>query len=141
MTYTPPSPDCLAEMLTHIRYDSAGLVTAIAQHHATREVLMLAWMNHEALQETLTTGRLCYYSRSRQKLWRKGEISGQIQYLVEARLDCDGDALLFLVDPTGVACHTGRRSCFYRALTPKGLITLTQPEKDPHELYPHLTSS
>lgn len=140
-SYTPPSPDKLSEMLAKVRYDAAGLVSAIAQHYETHEVLMLAWMTQEALYETLTTGRLCYYSRSRQKLWRKGETSGQFQYLVEARLDCDGDTLLFFVAPAGVACHTGRRSCFYRAFTPQGLITLTRPEKDPHELYPNLDHS
>ncbi len=86
----------------------------IAQQHDTLAVLMVAWMNREALAETLATGRVCYWSRSRRALWRKGESSGQAQRLVALRLDCDGDVLLALVDQTGVACHTGRLSCFYR---------------------------
>lgn len=135
MPYTPPAPDVLDSMLTQISYDKAGLVAAIAQQHDTGEILMIAWMNQEALRETLTTGRVCYYSRSRQNLWRKGETSGQIQRLVEARLDCDRDAVLLLVEQTGVACHTGRRSCFYRAFTPDGLSILNAPEIDPTKLY------
>ena len=98
-----------------IRYDANGLVPAVAQQYDTGEVLMLAWMSREAVAETLATGRVCYFSRSRGALWRKGEVSGQTQRLVELRLDCDGDALLVLVDQTGVACHTGRRDCFFRA--------------------------
>jgi phosphoribosyl-AMP cyclohydrolase len=96
---------------------------------------MMAWMNQEALAETLATGRVCYYSRSRERLWRKGESSGQIQRLIELRADCDGDALLLLVDQTGVACHTGRRSCFYRAARPAGLVEISQPEISPETLY------
>ena len=98
-----------------IRYDANGLGPAIAQQHDTGEVLMLAWMNRDAVAETLATGQVCYWSRSRSALWRKGETSGHTQRLVEARLDCDGDALLLLIDQTGVACHTGARSCFYRS--------------------------
>jgi phosphoribosyl-AMP cyclohydrolase len=97
-----------------LRFGADGLVAAIAQQHDTGEVLMLAWMNADAVAETLASGRACYFSRSRQALWRKGETSGQVQRLVELRVDCDGDALLLLVDQTGVACHTGHRSCFYR---------------------------
>ncbi len=97
-----------------LRYGPDGLVAAIAQQHDTGEVLMLAWMNEDAVAETLATGRACYWSRSRQALWRKGETSGQVQRVVEMRVDCDGDALLLLVDQAGVACHTGHRSCFYR---------------------------
>jgi phosphoribosyl-AMP cyclohydrolase len=102
-------------LLPAIRFDRSGLVAAIAQQHGTGEVLMLAWMNEAAVRETLETGRVCYWSRSRNALWRKGDTSGQVQRLVEMRLDCDGDALLLLVEQEGVACHTGRRSCFYRA--------------------------
>ncbi len=102
-------------ILDAIAFDERGLVPAIAQQHDTGEVLMLAWMNRAAVAETLATGRACYFSRSRNALWRKGETSGQTQRLVELRLDCDGDALLLLVDQHGVACHTGRRSCFFRA--------------------------
>ncbi|APH56786.1 Phosphoribosyl-AMP cyclohydrolase [Granulibacter bethesdensis] len=119
-----------------IRFNDQGLVTAIAQQHDTGEVLMLAWMNREAIEETLATGRVCYFSRSRKGLWRKGETSGQVQTLIELRVDCDGDALLVLVDQPGVACHTGRRSCFYRAIGKDGAITtLTEPLIDPHTLY------
>lgn len=104
------------DLLAALSFDANGLVAAIAQQHDTGEILMMAWMNREAVEETLRTGQVCYYSRSRAKLWRKGESSGQTQKLIELRIDCDGDALLLLVDQTGVACHTGRRSCFYRAV-------------------------
>ncbi len=97
-----------------IAFDARGLVPAIAQRHDTGEVLMLAWMNREAVAETLATGRVCYFSRSRGALWRKGETSGHTQRLVEMRIDCDGDAILLLVEQVGAACHTGARSCFYR---------------------------
>lgn len=117
-------------------FDDQGLVTAIAQQHDSGEVLMTAWMNRDALAETLATGRVCYWSRSRGRLWRKGETSGQVQRLVELRIDCDGDTLLLFVDQTGVACHTGRRSCFYRALDEAGRLTEVLPvEVDPGELY------
>ena len=102
-------------IIAQIAFDAQGLVPAIAQQHNTGEVLMLAWMNAEAVAETLASGQVCYFSRSRGKLWRKGETSGQTQRLIELRMDCDGDALLVLVDQTGVACHTGRRDCFFRA--------------------------
>ena len=131
----PPRPAARALLLDAVRYDRDGLVACIAQQHDTGEVLMMAWMNRAALAETLETGRVCYWSRSRQALWRKGETSGQVQRLVELRLDCDGDALLALVDQTGVACHTGRRSCFFRAPRGDGLATLTAPEADPASLY------
>ena len=122
-------------MLDTIRYDAAGLVAAIAQQHDTGEVLMLAWMNRDSVAESLETGRVCYFSRSRQALWRKGETSGQTQRLVEMRLDCDGDALLLLVDQHGVACHTGRRSCFYRAARAGSVVETTAPEVSPGQLY------
>jgi phosphoribosyl-AMP cyclohydrolase len=93
-----------------------GLVPAIAQQHDTGEVLMLAWMDDEALHRTLTTGRATYWSRSRQEYWVKGETSGHRQWVRDVRLDCDGDALLVLVDQEGPACHTGERSCFHREL-------------------------
>jgi phosphoribosyl-AMP cyclohydrolase len=118
-----------------LRYGSDGLVAAIAQQHDTGEVLMLAWMDRAAVAETLTTGRVCYYSRSRRALWRKGERSGQVQRLVELRVDCDGDAVLLLVDQTGVACHTGRRSCFYRADRDGALIEIMAPAVSPETLY------
>lgn len=104
------------ELSALVLYTPDGLVPVIAQQHDTGEVLMMAWMNQEALQETLKTGRMCYYSRSRQCLWRKGETSGHVQRLKEMRIDCDGDTLLALIDQTGAACHTGSRTCFYRGL-------------------------
>ncbi|MCB2135768.1 MAG: phosphoribosyl-AMP cyclohydrolase [Rhodobacteraceae bacterium] len=97
-------------------YDARGLIPAIAQDHVTGEVLMLAWMNAEAVQRTIDTGRVTYWSRSRQAFWVKGETSGHVQQLVEMRLDCDRDCLLLHVAQTGPACHTGRRSCFFTAL-------------------------
>ena len=118
-----------------IRYDATGLVPAIAQQHDTGEVLMMAWMNAASFAETLKTGRVCYWSRSRRALWRKGETSGQTQRLVEARLDCDGDTLLLLVDQHGAACHTGQRSCFHRAISDGALITTAEPLVDPAMLY------
>ena len=109
--------------LDGIRYNDAGLIPAIAQQHDTGEVLMLAWMNADAVAETLATNRVCYYSRSRKGLWRKGETSGHVQRLVGARLDCDGDTLLLMVDQTGPACHTGQRSCFFRPLAAEASAT------------------
>jgi phosphoribosyl-AMP cyclohydrolase len=120
--------------LKSLTFNKDGLVSAIAQQYDSAEVLMLAWMNAEAVRETLTTGRVCYWSRSRQKLWRKGETSGQTQNLVHFRIDCDGDCLLLLVDQTGVACHTGRRSCFFTEVTPEGLKVQTA-DIDPQDLY------
>jgi phosphoribosyl-AMP cyclohydrolase len=96
-------------------YDGRGLIPAIAQDRGGT-VLMLAWMNAESVRETLATGRVTYWSRSRSALWRKGDTSGHVQNLVELRIDCDRDALLVIVEQTGPACHTGRRSCFYTAL-------------------------
>ena len=107
--------DAIERAIGEIKFDADGLVPAIAQQHDTGEVLMVAWMNREAARVTLAEGRACYWSRSRQALWRKGETSGQVQHLRELRLDCDGDTLLLLVDQYGVACHTGRRNCFFRA--------------------------
>ncbi len=124
-------------ILDAIRFDANGLVPAIAQQHDTLEVLMMAWMNRESIAETLATGRVCYYSRSRGKLWRKGESSGQQQKLHELRLDCDGDTLLLLVDQVGVACHTGRRDCFYRAVRDEKLVEIAQPLISPEALYGH----
>ncbi len=126
-------PPALEQAIT---FDAAGLVPAIAQQHDSGETLMLAWMNRAALAETLATGRVCYWSRSRRALWRKGERSGQVQRLVELRVDCDGDTLLLRVEQTGVACHTGRHSCFYRALRADGGLEEILPvEVDPAGLY------
>lgn len=106
--------DPAAALIEAIAFDRDGLLPAVAQQHDSGEVLMVAWMNREAIAATLRTGEAHYWSRSRGRLWRKGEQSGQTQRLVELRLDCDGDTLLLLVDQTGVACHTGRRNCFFR---------------------------
>lgn len=114
-------------LLDSIAFNADGLVPAIAQQHDTGEVLMMAWMNADSIAETLATGRVCYWSRSRARLWRKGETSGHVQQLVEMRLDCDGDTLLLLVDQTGPACHTNRRSCFYRAVRGGVLISVADP--------------
>lgn len=105
------------------RFDASGLIPAIAQDAKSGDVLMLAWMNAEALRLTLETGRATYWSRSRQALWVKGETSGHTQHVVEARIDCDQDAVLLRVEQTGPACHTGERSCFYRAIGPDGSLT------------------
>jgi len=121
--------------LEEFSFDRDGLIPAIAQQHDTGEVLMVAWMNRAALEETLATGRVCYWSRSRGKLWRKGESSGQEQHLVDLRLDCDGDTILLLVDQTGVACHTGRRSCYYRAMRDGALVEIAAPAVSPDTLY------
>jgi phosphoribosyl-AMP cyclohydrolase len=118
-----------------VRYDANGLVAAIAQQFDTGEVLMMAWMNREALAETLATGRVCYWSRSRGGLWRKGETSGQHQVVKDLRIDCDGDTVLLLVDQTGVACHTGRRSCFYRSIRNGTAETVLEVETSPEILY------
>ena len=108
------------KLLNIVQFDGDGLICAIAQDYQSKEVLMVAWMNRAALEETLHSGVVVYYSRSRQVLWRKGESSGQTQKLVDIRIDCDKDALLLSILQTGVACHTGRRSCFSWAPTSDG---------------------
>ncbi|SMH55989.1 phosphoribosyl-AMP cyclohydrolase [Maritimibacter sp. HL-12] len=110
-----------------LRYNEAGLVPVIAQEAASGEVLMLAWMNAEAVARTLETGRVTYWSRSRQAFWVKGETSGHVQKLVELRIDCDRDALLALVEQEGPACHTNRRSCFYTAVRDGGEVVIMDP--------------
>lgn len=116
-----------SQLLSALRFGGDGLIPAVAQQHDSGEVLMLAWMNRDAVAETLKTGRVCYWSRSRKQLWRKGESSGHVQRLVELRIDCDGDALLMLVDQSGVACHTGTRSCFFRAMRDDALMEIQKP--------------
>lgn len=120
---------------SQLKFDQDGLIPAIAQQHDSGEVLMLAYMNLTALEETIETGRVCYWSRSRQSFWRKGEASGQIQNLIEMRIDCDGDTLLLIVDQTGPACHTGRSSCFYNAIHQDQVEIMSDPIIDPAELY------
>lgn len=117
----------LEVVIDAIPWNENGLITAIAQQHDSGEVLMLAWMNRAALLETLTTGQVCYWSRSRQALWRKGESSGHRQRLVESRFDCDGDAVLLRVDQQGPACHTGRPNCFYNAIRNETVEVITAP--------------
>jgi len=121
--------------LAAIKFDQAGLVPAIAQQHDSGEVLMMAWMNKDAVAETLRSGRVCYWSRSRSSLWRKGESSGQSQTLVSLLVDCDGDTLLLKVDQQGVACHTGHRSCFYSEAQASGFVEIAPVLADPEELY------
>jgi phosphoribosyl-AMP cyclohydrolase len=130
-----PTPAGIDAVLDAIAFDDDGLVPAIAQQHDSGEVLMMAWMNREAVAETLSTGGVCYYSRSRRALWRKGETSGQSQALKDFRIDCDGDTLLLLVEQTGVACHTGRRSCFFNAVRDGAIAVIAEPEVDPAKLY------
>jgi len=99
--------------INDLKFNEAGLIPAIAQQHDTGEVLMMAWMNADSIRETLEQKRACYWSRSRQAFWRKGDTSGHTQELIEMRYDCDADTILLLVDQTGVACHTGERTCFF----------------------------
>ena len=128
--------DPIEAAIAEITFAPDGLVAAVAQKHDTGEVLMVAWMNRDAVRATLAEGRVCYWSRSRQALWRKGETSGQVQYLRELRLDCDGDTILLLVDQDGVACHTGRRNCFFRSWRDGKWTEIAAPEVAPETLYP-----
>jgi phosphoribosyl-AMP cyclohydrolase len=121
--------------LSRIKFDPDGLVPAIAQQHDTGEVLMLAWMNREAVSETLRTGQVCYWSRSRQSLWRKGESSGQSQTLRHFLVDCDGDTILLKIDQKGVACHTGHRSCFFSEAGAAGFREIAPVLVAPEDLY------
>lgn len=129
--------DAFGEVLSAIAFNADGLVPAIAQAEGTGEILMMAWMNRDSVVETLTTGRVCYWSRSRGGLWRKGETSGQVQHLKDFRVDCDGDTLVLVVEQKGVACHTGRRSCFFRAWRNGRLEEIQAVETDPSILYGH----
>lgn len=122
--------------MEQIRWTAEGLVPVIAQDKASGRVLMLAWMNRSALEATVTSGRAVYWSRSRNRLWHKGERSGCVQRVEQIRLDCDGDALLLEVEQAGgVACHTGRESCFYASLEEDGWRTVDAVIRDPAELY------
>ncbi len=123
------------DVIAQLTFGTDGLVPAIAQQHDTGEILMMAWMDREAVRATLSEGRAIYFSRSRGKLWRKGEESGQVQTLVEFRWDCDSDCVLLQVDQTGVACHTGRRSCFFNAVRDGRIETIAEVEIDPDHLY------
>ena len=121
--------------LAEISFNDQGLVAAIAQQHDTGEILMMAWMNAESLALTLQTGQVHYWSRSRQSLWQKGQSSGQTQQLMDLHVDCDGDTILLSVDQTGVACHTGRRNCFYRAYRNDEWVEIAEVVTSPDDLY------
>ena len=122
--------------LEDIKWDNDGLVPAIAQDAKTGQILMVAWMNSEALQLTVNENRAVYWSRSRQKLWRKGEESGHVQELVELRLDCDSDVIMMKVNQVAnIACHTGRTSCFYRVLENGQWQIVDKVVKDPKDIY------
>ena len=122
--------------LDEVPWNGDGLIAAVAQDSATGKVLTVAWMNRDALQETVDNGRAVYWSRSRKKLWRKGEESGNVQKVVEVRLDCDADAVLLKVEQAGgIACHTGRESCFFRKLENGKWVTVDPVLKDPSLLY------
>ena len=132
---TAVGDDAVDRVLEELAFDDDGLVPAIAQQHDSGEGLMMAWMNREAVKATLSEGRAVYFSRSRGKLWRKGEESGQVQALIELRWDCDSDCVLLQVDQTGVACHTGRRSCFFNAVRNGEVTTIAEVLVDPQTLY------
>lgn len=122
--------------LDAVRWNTDGLVPAIAQDHATRDILMVAWMNREALATTVAEQRAVYWSRSRGKLWRKGEESGHVQHVHEIRLDCDNDVITLLVEQVGgIACHTGRRSCFFQRLENGVWHTVEPVLKNPNDIY------
>lgn len=125
-TLPVPTPvQVIDQVLAALVFNDAGLVPAIAQQHDTAEVLMMAWMSSESVRETLRTGCVCYWSRSRGGLWRKGETSGNTQRLVDFIVDCDGDTILLKVDQKGPACHTGRRTCFFRVPRQDGFKEMT----------------
>jgi phosphoribosyl-AMP cyclohydrolase len=117
----------LTSALDNLRFNEDGLIPAIAQQNETCEVLMMAWMNRASIEETLKTGHVCYWSRSRQAYWRKGESSGHVQHLVEMRIDCDGDTLLCLVNQSGPACHTERSNCFFHAVKGDQIEIIAEP--------------
>ena len=133
--FETPSDATIAQVANALKYNDDGIIPAIAQQHDTGEILMMAWMNKESVAETLRTGRVCYWSRSRQKLWRKGESSGQVQTLKDFRWDCDADTVLIQVHQEGVACHTGRRNCFYFAVRDDSVVEIANVEINPDELY------
>ena len=125
----------LNDVLDSLKYNREGLIPAIAQQYKSGEVLMMAWMNRASIEETLQTGRVCYWSRSRQAYWRKGESSGQVQQLKSMAFDCDGDTILLKVNQTGPACHSGRRSCFFHRVDGEQVVIDSDPIIDPEILY------
>ncbi len=132
---TAYSTEAIEQIVSAVAFNDDGLIAVIAQQHDTGEVLMMAWMNADALRETLSTGRVCYWSRSRAALWRKGETSGQVQKLIDLRWDCDADTILAQGEQSGVACHTGRRSCFFNAVRNNKLASIAPVEINPATLY------
>jgi phosphoribosyl-AMP cyclohydrolase len=125
-----------ADWLDSVKWDASGLVAAVAQEASSGRILMVAWMNREALAQTAATGRAIYWSRSRQRLWRKGEESGHTQSVSEIRLDCDGDAIVLMVEQAGgIACHTGRHSCFFSRLEDGQWVTVDPVLRDPSSIY------
>ncbi len=124
--------------LNEVKWDDNGLVPVIVQEASTRDVLMFAWMNRDALERTVSGGEAVFWSRSRRKLWHKGEESGHVQKVVELRMDCDSDALLLRVEQTGgIACHTGRHSCFFSQQQSGQWLAVDPVIKDPKEIYQH----
>lgn len=132
---SPISAKTVDLIIDQLQFNSDSLIPAIAQQHDTGEILMMAWMNDDSLRETLDTNQVCYWSRSRGRLWRKGETSGQTQTLIDFRWDCDADTLLLMVDQSGVACHTGRRNCFFNAVRENEIATIAEVEINPDDLY------
>lgn len=131
-----PTSNLDRQWLESVRWDANGLVTAIAQEVGSQRILMVAWMNRDALAETAATGRAVYWSRSRGRLWRKGEESGHVQRVREIRLDCDGDAVLLSVEQGGgIACHTGRHSCFFSTLVDGRWVVVDPVLRDPESIY------
>ena len=131
-----PAPMDPAPLLDAATFDADGLIAAIAQDHATGDVLMLAYMNRDTLRRTLETGVMTYWSRSRQQVWVKGETSGNVQRVHDAYIDCDGDAILFRIEQVGdAACHTGHRSCFYRRVDDGALTEVGEPDFDADAVY------
>ncbi|MDR0737203.1 MAG: phosphoribosyl-AMP cyclohydrolase [Zoogloeaceae bacterium] len=136
MTMDDAAENLPSSVLDILQWDENGLIPVIAQEAGTGRVLMLAWMNHAALQRSAREGVAVYWSRSRQRLWKKGEESGHVQRIRAMRVDCDGDALLLLVEQQGgIACHTGRESCFFRELAGEGWQCIDPILKDPKDIY------
>lgn len=126
------------EIIGKLKFDEKGLVTAVAQDHQTGEILMLAFMNEESFRRTVETGQAVYWSRSRKKLWHKGEESGNVQIVKETYIDCDADAIVLKIEQVGgAACHTGHRTCFYRRIENEGLVEVGTPLFDPDKVYKH----
>ena len=131
----PLSSKTVNNVIKLLLFNSDGLVPSITQQYNTGEILMMAWMNEDAVRETLDTGQVCYWSRSRSQIWRKGEISGQTQKLLDFRWDCDADAILLQVDQIGVACHTGRHNCFYNAVRDNKIMVISEVKISPDDMY------